>query len=214
MFSKLQYISQGANAREQLNNIQSALDAGCKWVQLRYKKAAVRDIKKLAEEVKRICDGYSAILIINDHPFIAKEISADGVHLGLKDMPVARAKDILGGKIIGGTANTLADTMLRMEEGCSYIGIGPFRFTATKEKLSPVLGLEGYKRILDPLREKKIRMPPLYAIGGIMPEDIAPLMQAGVYGAAVSGAITHHPDKRSLLQQFNSLLYATVNDHG
>lgn len=210
MFSKLQYISQGATATEQLNNIRQALLAGCGWIQLRFKNATPEAIKALAEQVKKLCTNHAATCIINDHPQIAKEIGADGVHLGLQDMPVREARKIMGDKIIGGTANTLEDVLKRVDEGCNYIGLGPFRFTTTKEKLSPVLCLQGYKNIIGALNERQIQIP-VYAIGGIILEDIEAIMHTGVYGVAVSGIITHHPDKKLLLQQLNTLLYETVN---
>lgn len=211
MYSKLQYISQGATATEQIKNIREALDAGCQWIQLRFKNASTEEIKVLAKQVKEMCLSYTATFIINDHPQIAKETDADGVHLGLQDMPVAEAKKIIGEKIIGGTANTLSDVLKRVDEGCNYIGLGPFRFTTTKEKLSPVLGLESYKKIMDELEQRQIQMP-VYAIGGIVSEDIQAIMQTGVYGVAVSGIITNHPDKKLLVQQLNKFLYETIND--
>ena len=211
MFNKLQYISQGTNTGEQLNNIQQALSAGCKWIQLRFKNAATDDISALAEQVKRICSDYAATLIINDHPHIAKAVDADGVHLGLTDLSIDDAKKIVGtSKIIGGTANTLTDVLQRAEEGCNYVGLGPLRFTTTKQKLSPILGLQGYKKIMDELAVRQIQIP-VYAIGGIVLEDIDAIIQTGVYGVAVSGIITYHPDKKLLLQQLNTLLYDTVN---
>lgn len=211
MFRKLQYISQGATASEQLNNIQQALDAGCNWIQLRFKNATTDDITALAKQVKKICTHYTATFIINDHPHIAKAVDADGVHLGLSDLSVSEAKKIVGtDKIIGGTANTLEHVLQRVEEGCNYIGLGPLRFTTTKEKLSPVLGLQGYKNIIDELAARQIQIP-VYAIGGIVLEDIEAIMQTGVYGVAVSGIITHHPDKKLLMQQLNTFLYETVN---
>ena len=211
MFSKLQYISQGATAIKQLHNIQQALGAGCNWIQLRYKNATTDDITALAKQVKKICTHYTATFIINDHPHIAKAVDAEGVHLGLTDLSVSEAKKIVGtDKIIGGTANTLEHVLQRVEEGCSYIGLGPLRFTTTKEKLSPVLGLQGYKKIMDELAQQQIQIP-IYAIGGIVMEDMEAIMQTGVYGVAVSGIITHHLDKKLLMQQLNTFLYETVN---
>lgn len=205
MFSKLQYISQGVTAAAQLKNINEALDAGCEWIQLRFKNADEQEIKTIGAAIKKICASYNATYIINDHPHIAKEIDADGVHLGLSDMPVMEARKIVGDKIIGGTANTLDDVLKRVDEGCNYIGLGPFRFTTTKEKLSPILGLEGYKKITEELKQRQIIMP-VYAIGGIVLEDMEAIMQTGVYGIAVSGIITHHDNKKGLLQQFNEVL--------
>jgi len=209
MFNKLQYISQGATADDQLYNVTQALDAGCKWVQLRFKNAKENDFLKVAIEVKALCAAANATFIINDHPHIAKTIDADGVHLGLDDLSVVQAREIIGNKIIGGTANTLEHVMQRVGEGCDYIGLGPFRFTTTKEKLSPVLGVEGYRKIMEALTAKQISIP-VYAIGGILPEDLAALMQTGIYGVAVSGIITNHSDKKLLLDQFNTILYGPV----
>ena len=209
MFNKLQYISQGATADDQLYNVTQALDAGCKWVQLRFKNAKENDFLKVAIEVKALCAAANATFIINDHPHIAKTIDADGVHLGLDDLSVVQAREIIGNKIIGGTANTLEHVMQRVGEGCDYIGLGPFRFTTTKEKLSPVLGVERYRKIMEALTAKQISIP-VYAIGGILPEDLAALMQTGIYGVAVSGIITNHSDKKLLLDQFNTILYGPV----
>ena len=214
MFSKLQYISQGETAAMQLKNINEALDAGCNWVQLRFKNARENELQITAEEVKKACDHYGATFIINDHPEIAKSVNADGVHLGLTDMKIAEAKNIIGtNKILGGTANILEHVLQRVEEGCSYVGLGPFRFTPTKEKLSPVLGLHGYKIIMAELETQKISTP-VYAIGGIVLDDVADIMQTGVHGIAVSGTITNHSDKKLLVKQFNTFLYGTVNDIG
>jgi thiamine-phosphate pyrophosphorylase len=130
---KLQYISQGLDHRSQLEAIQKALDGGCVWIQLRYKNSTQLEFHHLASRVKTLTDHYKATLIINDNVFVAKESDADGVHLGLDDMPVRDARSILGpGKIIGGTANTWEDISKRMAERCDYIGLGPFRFTQTK----------------------------------------------------------------------------------
>lgn len=206
MFSKLQYISQGETAAMQLKNINEALDAGCSWVQLRFKNAEEYELKTTAEEVKKVCDTYSATFIINDHPLIAKAVDADGVHLGLTDMLIKEAVEIVGiDKIIGGTANTLQDVLQRVQEGCSYVGLGPLRFTTTKKKLSPVLGLEGYKNIMDELKKRNIDIP-IYAIGGIVTEDISSILQTGVYGLAGSGIITHHPNKKELVKEINAYM--------
>lgn len=206
MFSKLQYISQGETAAMQLKNINEALDAGCNWVQLRFKNAKENELKTTAEEAKKLCETYTATFIINDHPVIAKEVDADGVHLGLTDMKISEAKNIIGAnKILGGTANTLQDVLQRVEEGCNYVGLGPLRFTTTKARLSPVLGLDGYKNIIDELKQRNIELP-IYAIGGILAEDISSILQTGIYGVAVSGIITHHPNKKELVEEINAYI--------
>jgi len=191
---KLQYISQGNTIQEQEFHIRKALDNGIKWVQVRWKNAPENELINLCELSKQLCSEYQSVCIINDHVQIAKEIDADGVHLGLNDSAVGEARQILGeNKIIGGTANTLSDVIQRINESCDYIGLGPLRFTTTKEKLSPVLGFEGYRKIIDGLSEQSIDIPKIFAIGSVTLEDILPLQEIGIYGVSVSGLITKQP---------------------
>lgn len=191
MHDKLQYISQGNSAVEQLKNIQHALDSGCRWIQLRWKNASEDVFMQLALQVKELCRKYEATFIINDYVEWAKAIDADGIHLGLDDTRIAEARKILGEhKIIGGTANTLQDVLQRIDEQCDYIGLGPFRFTTTKDNLSPVLGLEGYTSVIEQLNISG-QPAKIYAIGGIRAEDISPILETGIYGIAVSGLLTN-----------------------
>ncbi|MDR6761220.1 thiamine-phosphate pyrophosphorylase [Flavobacterium sp. 2755] len=210
MYNKLQYISQGETSKEQLYNIHQALDAGCKWVQMRFKNQTSKEAFALAEKVKPLCEEYLANFIINDDLHLAEQIAADGVHLGLTDMKIDEARAILGTtKIIGGTANTFEDIQNHVKNGCDYIGLGPFRFTATKEKLSPILGLSGYFEILQKMKKNKIDVP-VYAIGGITLKDVSPLMETGIHGIAVSGIITESSEKKILIKQLKEKLYANV----
>lgn len=201
MFNRLQYITAS------YEHMQSALDAGCTWVQLRCKDIAERDYCTLAIRSKLLCERYKAILIVNDSVAVTQYAGADGVHLGLEDESIHIARSILGpDKIIGGTANTLAHLQQRIVEGCNYIGLGPFRFTTTKQRLSPILGLEGYQSLLAAMD----RPLPVYAIGGIQVEDVPALLDAGVYGVAVSGGITDARDKKQIISQFNQTLYGSL----
>jgi thiamine-phosphate pyrophosphorylase len=210
MYNKLQYISQGNTIEDQFRNIHQALDAGCDWIQMRFKNQTEKDSFILAEEIKLLCEKYLASFIINDNLYLAQQINADGVHLGLSDMKIDEARTILGAeKIIGGTANTFEDIQNHVKNGCNYIGLGPFRFTNTKEKLSPILGLSGYFEILQKMKKNKIEVP-VYAIGGITLKDVNPLMETGIHGIAVSGIITESDEKKILIQQLNEKLYANI----
>lgn len=197
---KLQYISQGFTIEDQELNIRKAIDNGVKWIQVRWKNASENELIKLCEVSKKICSDNQTVCIINDHVQIAKDIDADGIHLGLKDTSIDIARQILGeNKIIGGTANSIFDVLQRMNESCDYIGLGPLRFTSTKEQLSPILGFEGYKKIIQDLKEKGLEIPKIFAIGGLVLKDIELLQQIGIYGVAVSGQITNQP---SIINEF------------
>lgn len=185
----LQFITHYTDTINYLDSVRIALEGGCRWVQLRMKNASVDDIRPIALQAQALCKAAGATFIIDDHVELVKEVHAGGVHLGKNDMPIDEARAILGdGFIIGGTANTFEDVLMHYKHGANYIGCGPFRFTTTKEKLSPVLGLEGYTHIVKQMKEQGINLP-IVAIGGINAEDIPALMQTGITGIALSGTV-------------------------
>lgn len=206
MVSNLHFISQETPEFTHLECIEKACRAGVDWVQLRVKNKSVDEIIAIAKQAKIICDSYGIKLIINDHPYVAKAVGAYGLHLGKEDMPVTEARKIVGDKmIIGGTANTIEDIITHAKNGANYIGCGPFRFTTTKVKLSPVLGLDGYQNILKEAKRLNIHIP-VIAIGGIVTEDIAAILQTGVSGIAVSSLIAFADDPKQEVSKIKVLL--------
>ena len=187
----VQFITHYTERYSHLDSVRIALEGGCQWIQLRMKEGSPEDILPIAKEAMNLCRKYDATFIIDDYVELAKQIEADGVHLGKNDMPIAEARKILGKDfIIGGTANTFEDVQMLHQAGADYIGCGPFRFTTTKKNLSPILGLEGYQQIISQMKENNISLP-LIAIGGITKKDIPSLMQTGINGIALSGSILH-----------------------
>ena len=185
----IQFISHFTEQHTYLDSIRLALEGGIKWVQLRMKDATEDEIISVGTEARKLCDQYGATFIIDDHVELVHKLKADGVHLGKNDMPIAEARNILGKDIIiGGTANTFEDIAAHYQATANYIGCGPFRFTTTKKGLSPTLGLEGYRNIMQKVKEAGINIP-VVAIGGITAEDIPDIMQTGISGIALSGAI-------------------------
>lgn len=185
----IQFITHYTEKYSYLDSVKLALEGGCKWIQLRMKDAAVDEIRPVAVKVQEMCRDYGATFIIDDHVDLVKELGADGVHLGKNDMPIDKARLILGKDfIIGGTANTFDDVRKHYANSANYIGCGPFRFTTTKKGLAPVLGLEGYSNIIRKMRLAGIDLP-VVAIGGITLEDIPQIMLTGVSGIALSGTV-------------------------
>ena len=185
----LQFISHYTDKYSYLDSICLALQGGCRWIQLRMKDATDDEVRPIAIEAQKLCKQYGATFIIDDRVALVKELQADGVHLGKNDMPIAEARRLLGPDyIIGGTANTFEDVKSHYESGADYIGCGPFRFTTTKQKLSPVLGLDGYRRIIIEMRAAHIDIP-IVAIGGITKEDIPAILATGITGIALSGTV-------------------------
>ncbi|MBR1492920.1 MAG: thiamine phosphate synthase [Bacteroidaceae bacterium] len=187
----LQFISHYTERYSYLDSIRLALEGGCRWIQLRMKDTPDEEVRPVAIEALQMCRDVGATFIIDDRVELVKELGADGVHLGKNDMPISEARKVLGSAfIIGGTANTFEDVKAHYEASANYIGCGPFRFTTTKKNLSPVLGLEGYRHIVEQMEEANIHLP-IVAIGGITAEDIPAIMQTGVTGIALSGTILH-----------------------
>lgn len=202
----LQFISHFTDTISYLDSIRLALDGGCRWIQLRMKDATDEEMLPVALDAQRLCREAGATFIIDDHVALVKQIGADGVHLGKMDMPIAEARKFLGEDfIIGGTANTFDDVKAHYESGANYIGCGPFRFTTTKKKLSPVLGLEGYRTIVSQMRQEGIDLP-IVAIGGITAEDIPAIMQTGVTGIALSGTVLRAEDPVKEMQRLSELV--------
>ena len=193
----IQFISHTNERYDYLDGIRMALEGGCRWIQLRMKDASEEEILKTAESTRKLCRQYDAVFILDDHVALVKRTGADGVHLGKNDMPIDEARRLLGkDKIIGGTANTFEDVKRIYSAGADYIRCGPFRFTTTKKNLSPILGLDGYKRIIEQVNTYGINIP-VIAIGGILLPDISDIMQTGVSGIAVSGAILNADNDNS-----------------
>jgi len=184
--SRLHYITTNEKLAEQ------ACKGGVNWIQLRLKETPYHEFLKVALATQTVCKNYGTTLIINDNVDLAKEIGADGVHLGKEDMNPLLARHIFGeDKIIGCTANTRSDIKKLSELPIDYIGLGPFRFTTTKKKLGTLLGINGFTRVINSLKELSIKSVPIIGIGGITQYDIEKISHTGLYGIAVSGAISN-----------------------
>ena len=202
----LQFISHYNERYTYLDSIRLALDGGCRWIQLRMKDATDDEVRPIALQAQQMCREAGATFIIDDRVELVAEIGADGVHLGKNDMPIREARRILGDKyIIGGTANTFDDVKSHYESSANYIDCGPFRFTTTKQKLAPILGLEGYRNIVAQMKEHGISLP-IVAIGGIEAEDIPAIMQTGVSGIALSGVVLRDKQPTEKMKQILNII--------
>lgn len=159
--------------------------AGVRWVQLRMKRAEPGAWRREARAAVAACHRHGALLTVNDSVDVALEAGADGVHLGRRDGDWAAARARLGPRaLLGGTVNDAADARRAADSDLDYVGIGPLRFTATKENLSPVLGLDGIRALLPLLGGR-----PAWVIGGVQPSDLPAAREAGAAGVAVSSGL-------------------------
>lgn len=214
---RLQWITDSDDVESLLERARAVLDGGVRWIQLRMKRATSSERLSCALRLKKLMQNYAGhVLIIDDDVETALMSDADGVHLGLNDMPIAEARRQLGNsKIIGGTCNSPEDIRLRALEGADYVGIGPWRMTTTKKHLAPLLGSQGISRLVS--ANALLPHPlPLYAIGGITPQDLPTLAHLGVHGIALSGILSQsdrpQQEASSLVEAIQRLAFSMYHN--
>ena len=176
----IQFITHANDRYNYLDGVRIALEGGCRWIQLRMKDASEEEVLKTAESTRKLCRQYDAVFLLDDYVELVERSGADGVHLGKDDMPIDEARRLLGkDKIIGGTANTFEDVKRIYSAGADYIGCGPFRFTTTKKKLSPILGLDAYSRIIKQMNAYGINTP-VCIISDTSCRSIPPIAMTGI----------------------------------
>ena len=172
------------------------VEAGCPTLQLRAKAWSQADILLAAKALRVITRKFGATFIVNDHPEIAAEVEADGVHVGQDDLAIQAARNILGGAAIIGLSTHTID-QARAARGVDYIGFGPIFSTSTKENAGSPRGVEQLSHAVD------AASVPVVAIGGIMPSNVAAVHASGAHAwAMVSG-----------LNRFSSAREAVIAAH-
>ena len=202
----LQFITHPSEKYSIAEEVQMVIEGGCRWVQLRLKDVSDEEFVQIAEEVIPLCRESNTFLVFDDRVELAVKMHVHGVHLGKNDMPPAQARELMGAEvIIGCTANTAADITALSGIDVDYVGLGPYRHTTTKERLSPILGLEGYRKVVAEASAAGNKLP-IVAIGGITIDDIEPILATGVNGIAMSGAIINAPDPVEYTRRVMTLL--------
>jgi len=166
--------------RDLVELARAAERGGATSVQLRLKRAAAGELAAAARALVR---ALRVPVLVNDRPDVALAAGAAGVHLGPDDIPVALVRRVVPpGFIVGASAGSPSEAASVME--ADYWGVGPWRVTETKSDAGQALGADGFGRIVL-LGEGK----PCIAIGGVRPEDVAPVLAAGGAGVAVVSGI-------------------------
>ena len=201
----LQFITNERSVVSPSNQILEVIEGGCRWVQIRLKDASDEEITNLFHEIRDKAKETLTTIIINDRVELAKTLGPEGVagvHLGLEDMFPAQARTIMGPEaIIGVTAHSFDEAASYKGLDIDYIGVGPYAFTNTKKNLSSILGLEGIAEIMLRLKDISIDVP-IVAVGGITVDDVKGLLDVGVNGIAVSGAIANSENIRETTALF------------
>ncbi len=191
-----------AEAPDRLLEIsRQALEGGVTTVQLRAKGWADRQILEAALGLRGLCDVHGALFLVNDRVDIALASRADGVHLGVDDLPVAAARELLGpDAVIGYSPEGDGDRATAVTEGANYLGVGPVYGTSTKGDAGPALGIERFEEIV------RASTVPVIGIGGITAERAPAVVSAGAVGVAIVGDIFFAGDPRAAAQRLKEAI--------
>lgn len=187
--------------RDLLSVLEQALDGGVKAIQLREKDLGGRELFALAEKARKLCARYNALLLINDRVDVALAIDAAGVQLGKASLPIGAARSLLGPeKLIGASVHSLQEAHYTESSGADFLLFGPVYFTPSKAAFGAPQGLAALKKVVEN------SAVPVYAIGGIKPENINEVRSVGVHGIAVISALVSADDPRRMAEVIASAL--------
>ena len=190
-----------SRGRTHLDVVRAAIQGGATVVQYREKGATTRLMVEEARGLRELCRGAGIPLIINDRVDVALAVGADGVHLGVDDMPVAIARRLLGpDKLIGHSPETLEQVRTSEADGADYLGVGSVFGTATKPDAGPPIGLSGLERVI------AVVSIPVVGIGGIDAHNAAQVIQAGAAGVAVISAVVAAQDVMDAAEQLREVI--------
>lgn len=173
-----------AAPRSYLQIVREILEGGSNVIQIRDKTTPFDELMEIGKKIRQMVNEYGATMIVNDNPYLAREIDADGVHLGQHDMPVDIAREIVGqDKIIGLSTHSKQQALISTYQDVDYIGVGPVFSTSTKKSGNKPLGTDTLAWIIKMLRT------PVVAIGGIGSENISEVAEKDIAAPAVVSAI-------------------------
>lgn len=206
--SKLHYLTQDQEDRSHVTQAQIACEAGANWIQYRCFTKNDQDLVNELSTISTICDDWGATLIVTDHTHVLSMVDVQGVHIEDMNADFVAIRNMIGeDKTLGASANTIYDIRRIITSGAvDYVGCGPLRITHTKPNNYPLLGIPGYKNIIQYMKDEGVDIP-LLAVGGVTVEDIDELLDAGVYGVAVSAAVNLNEDPGKALKDIYRKLY-------
>lgn len=179
------------NGRTLVECVEQAIDGGATFVQLREKDLGHEEFLNEARALKKLCAERGVPFVVNDNVMIAKEVCADGVHVGQSDMACLEARRLLGpDSIIGVSAQTVEQAVLAEEQGADYLGVGAVFATGSKADAESV-SFETLKAICSAVKI------PVVAIGGISAGNVHQLKGSGIAGISVISAIFANDDIRA-----------------
>lgn len=174
---------------------------GVDILQLRAKNCTPTEVESLGRQLVPLARDAGVPLIVNDHPQVAANLGADGVHVGQDDMPVAAARKIIGGnRLVGKSTHSLQQAIAAQAEGADYIGFGPLFATPTKPG-RPAIGMDDIAAVHAAVTEI-----PIFCIGGVKLENLAGLVACGARRVVIVSGILQAPDPADYIRRVRALL--------
>jgi thiamine-phosphate pyrophosphorylase len=176
------------------------VERGVRIIQLRMKHAEPTEVLEVGRTLRTIIPA-NHLFIVNDDPAVARDVGADGVHLGQHDAPYDQARELLGpDAVIGLSTHNREETTRACATGADYIGVGPVFSTTTKGDPDPVIGLDGLTNLL------AVATVPAVAIGGIAPPNAAAVLDAGARNITAVGCVNNSDRPAVVLDRLLELI--------
>jgi thiamine-phosphate pyrophosphorylase len=190
-----------SNGKDNITVVKEMLDSGVKILQYREKYKQKIEKFKQCEVVRKLTEQYNCIFIVNDDIDIALAVKSDGLHLGQSDLPIIKAREIVGNDmIIGISTHQPKQALLAQQEGADYIGAGPIYQTFTKDDAVGPIGVEYLKFCKDNIKI------PIVAIGGIKFLNIAQVCKYKPDNICMMSEILMSNDIKSSIRTLNDIL--------
>jgi thiamine-phosphate pyrophosphorylase len=202
---RLHVLTDATVGLDDLSIVDAALAGGAPAIQVRVKERTTREHLAVVRAIVGRCREAGAISIVNDRVDIALAAGADGVHLGLDDLPIADARALAGDRLfIGGTARDPDTARALVAAGADYLGVGPTFSTRTKDGLPAPLGPDGVAAVVDAVEV------PIIAIAGVDASRVPAVLATGAHGVAVTAAVTAADDPAAAVRELLGVLGVEV----
>ncbi len=190
-----------ARGRPESEIARQAIAGGATAIQLRWKTGPLSEALRVGRELRELCSCEGVLFVVNDRVDLALALEADGVHVGVTDLPVAETRRLVGDQlVVGFSPETLEQALEAEAAGADYLGVGPVYPTVTKPDAGPAVGLEHVQRIAAAVRI------PVVGIGGITAENAGAVIRAGAVGVAVISAVVGADDVRLAAAQLRKVV--------
>lgn len=182
------------------------IDGGVDVIQLRGKQQSIAELTNIASELHAITDTARVPLVINDHPGVARQIGAKGVHVGQDDIAVAEARRVTGANcLVGKSTHSFEQATQAVAEGADYIGFGPLLATPTKPDYKAI-GLDDVRRV-----HRAVTLP-IFCIGGVKLENLAGIIAAGARRVVIVSGLLQAADIAEYARTAKALLPPLTNN--